>query len=518
MTFTITSMLKPEVFDHPVKAIELVETHISWVLLTGDVAYKIKKPVNFGFLDFSTLEKRQFYCNEELRLNRRLAPDLYLDVVTINGVGENIEINGKGPVMEYAVKMKQFPQSAQLDRILNKYGLDNVVIDKLAKKIARFHMSVDSANKDSSYGDLKHIQQPILENFLHIRKNIADQGINPLLEKLEYWSKQKLDEVAGVIEQRRQQGCVRECHGDMHLRNIALWKNEIVIFDCIEFNPNFYWIDVISEIAFLVMDLEDRGQDALAQRFLNSYLEITGDYEGLRLLPLYKVYRAMVRAKVDALRTGQEQPGTLEYKKTYDDFYQYLKLAERYTHKTKPCLLITHGLSGSGKTFSTRLILEKYPAIQIRSDVERKRLYQVASGSDTQTKINQGIYSAEATQTTYERLVEIARVLIGAGFSVVVDAANLKLQQRQLFGGLAKEMGVPYFILDYNASVATLRERVKQRSQIGEDMSDATLGILEHQLENHEPLLAEEKPYTISIDTDKTINVNEIVSHIYASS
>lgn len=511
----IESLQNPALYDHPVEEFEVIETHISWVLLTGQYVYKIKKPVNFGFLDFSTIDKRHFYCEEELRLNHRLAPRLYLDVVTIHGSEEHPELNGQGPVIECAVKMQQFPQSAQLDRLLAEHGLDNLVMDKLASKVAHFHLSIDPVEKKSSFGDLEHVRQPVLENFEHIRASINDQTIAPLLDKLEHWSKQQLEDLAVVFQQRKAQGFVRECHGDMHLRNIALWDDDIIIFDCIEFNKNFYWIDVISEIAFLVMDLEDREQDALAQRFLNSYLEITGDYEGLRLFRFYKVYRALVRAKVDALRTGQEKSGTQEYEQTFKDFLQYLKLAERYIHPTAPCLLINHGLSGSGKSVGTRTLLEKYPAIQVRSDVERKRLFQVIQNGDSTAAIEQGIYTAEATQKTYTRLLDIAQCLLSAGYSVIIDAANLKLQQRQQFIELAKLIRIPYFILAYKASVETLTERVKQRTQQGGDISDATLEILQHQIASYEPLSHDEKPFTIEIDTDKNIDVDGIIDHIH---
>lgn len=510
------NLQNPALYDHPITKFEVIETHISWVLLTGQYVYKIKKPVNFGFLDFSTLEKRHLFCEEELRLNRRLAPHLYLGVVSIHGSAAHPEINGQGPVIEYAVKMQQFPQAAQLDRLLAERGLDTYVLDKLAEKIAAFHLSIEPVAKDSGFGDLVHVQQPILENFEHIRASIDDQSIAALLDKLERWSKHQLKELADVIQQRKVQGFVRECHGDMHLRNIAWWNDDIIIFDCIEFNKNFYWIDVMSEIAFLVMDLEDRQQDALARRFLNSYLGITGDYEGLRLFHFYKVYRALVRAKVAALRTCQEQAGTEEYKDTFKEFLQYLKLAERYIHPTAPCLLINHGLSGSGKSFSTRLILQKYPAIQIRSDVERKRLFQTIKGSDTTNAIEQGIYTPEATHKTYSRLVDIARCLLLAGYSVVIDAANLKLNQRQLFIDLARVIHIPYFILDFQAPVPTLRARVKQRAQQGGDVSDATPEVLEHQVATYEPLSPDEKPFTIKIDTEKDIDIDEIVERIQA--
>lgn len=502
-------------FDHPVTGFEVIETHISWVLLTGQYVYKIKKPVNFGFLDFSTLEKRHFYCEEELRLNRRLAPGLYLDVVTIHGSEEHPEVNGQGAVIEYAVRMQQFPQSAQLDRIQEKHGLDKFIIDDLAGKIANFHLSLDSLEQGSRYGDLSHVRQAVLDNYEHIRTSFQDQFSAPLLDKLEDWSKQQLEELAEVIQQRKVQGFVRECHGDMHLRNIALWHDGIIIFDCIEFNKNFYHIDVMSDISFLVMDLEARGQEPLAQRFLNSYLEVTGDYEGLKLLCFYKVYRALVRAKVDALRIGQEEIGTREYDQTVEDFLQYVKLAERYIHPSTPCLLINHGLSGSGKSFGARLLLEKYPAIQIRSDVERKRLFQVAKESNSTAAVKEGIYSSEASHRTYGRLVDLADCLLNAGYSVVVDAANLKSQQRQRFIELARSINIPYFILNFKASGETLRKRVEDRAQHGSDISDATLEVLESQIAGYEPLLHDEQQFTIEIATEKDIDIERIVDHIY---
>lgn len=510
----IENLQNQALYDHAVEKFEVIETHISWVLLTGQYVYKIKKPVNFGFLDFSTLEKRHFYCEEELRLNRRLAPHLYLGVVAIHGSEEHPELGGQGPVIEYAVKMYQFPQSAQLDRVLTDQGLDVLVMDKLASKVAHFHLSLDPVNKDSGFGDISHVREPVLENFRHIRASIKDHTSSPLLDKLELWSQQQLEKLAELIQQRSAQGFVRECHGDMHLRNIALLDDDIIIFDCIEFNKNFYMIDVMSEIAFLIMDFEDRQQDILAQRFLNSYLEITGDYEGLRLLRFYKVYRALVRAKVDALRLGQEKTGTLTYDQTFKAFLQYLKLAERYTHPTAPCLLINHGLSGSGKSAGTRALLEKYPAIQVRSDVERKRLFNIADNNNSTAAIEKGIYTAKATQMTYARLLDITQCLLSEGYSVVVDAANLKLQQRQLFIELAKLIRIPYFILAYKASVETLRERVILRKQQGSDVSDATLEILQYQIENHEPLSGDEKPFVIEIDTDKNMDVDGIIDHI----
>ena len=510
----IETLQNAALYDHTVTHFEMIETHISWVILTGDYVYKIKKPVNFGFLDFSSLEKRHHYCEEEVRLNRRLAPQLYLGVVSINGSEEEPQINGTGPVIEYAVKMRQFPQSTQLDRLLAEGLLNIETMDKLAEKVAQFHLTIKTVDQQSGFGDLEHIRQPVLENFTHIRSCINENSIKLQLSILEEWTVQQLEKLADDIRQRKKQGYVRECHGDMHLRNIALWNDEIIIFDCIEFNKNFYWIDVISEIAFLVMDLEDRQQTAFAWRFLNRYLEITGDYQGLKLLYFYKVYRAMVRAKVDALRVGQEQAGTAEYNQTLSEFREYLGLAESYVKPRQPVLLVNYGLSGSGKSVGTRMLLEKFAAIQLRSDVERKRLYNVESKSHQATGVEQSIYSKEATELTYSRLKEIAEQLLSWGFSVVVDAANLKYQQRQIFVQLARALDVQCYILAYEAPEEILRQRIAQRIETGSDVSDATLKVLAHQLKTFEPLTAEEQACTLRIDTVNEIDIDKIVAHI----
>ncbi len=510
----IENLKNPEIFDHPVEEFQVIETHISWVLLTGQYVYKIKKPVNYGFLDFSSLEKRKYYCEEELRLNKRLAPDLYLEVVTINGTVDHPVINSDSMVIEYAIKMRQFPQAAQLDRCLNNAGIDFSLIDRLAKKVADFHLSIRIASHHEHFGDLLHVEQPVLENFRHIRECIKDQDSLRHLEKLENWSREQLSILSETITQRKINGYVRECHGDMHLRNIAIWQEQIIIFDCIEFNKDLYWIDVISDIAFLIMDLEERNHTALACRFLNSYLEHTGDYAGLELLQFYKVYRSLVRAKVDALRAAQEVPGSSDYEASLADFRQYLNLAERFIKPRQVVLLINHGLSGSGKSYGTQKLISMFCTIQIRSDVERKRLFAKHDQSAESNAVEQGIYTPELTRQTYDRLVALARILLAAGYSVIVDAANLQSWQRHLFIQLAAEMNVRSLILNYQASSDTLRQRVQQRAQKGSDVSDATLEVLEYQFKTRQALDNNEQNITITIDTENEIKLDEVIQKL----
>jgi aminoglycoside phosphotransferase family enzyme/predicted kinase len=507
----IRSLLKPETYDHAVHDIQLIETHISWVILTGEFAYKIKKPVNLGFLDFSTLEKRQFCCNEELRLNSRLAAEIYLQVVPIAGSPELPVLHGAGEAFEYAIKMVQFPQQAQLDNMLATGELEKHHMDAIACLVAEFHQTTSVAAEDNDYGDPQHVYHPVAENFDQIRQHIHTTKYDDQLAALEHWSETAFQTLSPVFQQRKHDGCIRECHGDMHLRNLVWFNEKPLAFDCLEFNPALRWIDTMSEVAFLVMDLQDRNQPVLAQRFLNRYLEQNGDYPGLRVLRFYLLYRALVRAKVDAIRAAQQGTGESEKREAEDEFNAYLKLAQSYTKPVKPGLIITRGLSASGKSTLTQPLLESMGAIRIRSDVERKRLFGIAANADSKAGIDQGIYSAEAGIKTYNKLEQLTAEVLAAGFSVIVDAAFLKYEQRQPFRQLADQIQIPFVILEFTASPDILRQRIRGRHA---DVSDADLSVLEHQLATTSPLHDSELSHCINIDTEKDFDVDLLVEEL----
>ena len=477
----ISTLQNPAAYSHPVTQIEVIETHISWLLLTGDYAYKIKKPICFDFLDFSSLEKRHFYCQEELRLNQRLAPALYLQVVAITGDETNAKINGDGQIIDYAVQMRQFPT----ENLLSKQNVSTAMIDELADLIAEFHTQASRISEPASdYGSLAMIERYSLSNFQNIQPLLNNAEQLQQLNRLQHWCKYELNNKALLIEQRKTQGFIRECHGDLHLGNIVLFHGKVTPFDGIEFNPALHWIDVIDEIAFLVMDLEERGLNHLAYRCLNRYLSQTGDYQGLSVLNYYLVYRALVRAKVALLSWQQHQHAQ------YLNFYQnYADLAERFIQIKPASLIITHGYSGSGKSTVSAKLAEQFSWIQLRSDVERQRLF---------ANTGQNIYSKEKTAQTYQQLAKLASEILNAGFSVIVDATFLKKQQRQLFKDLAFKQQVKFMILDLQASIEELTQRIKKRQNIGIDVSEATLEVLQQQLIEAEPLSDDEQQYVMT--------------------
>ena len=472
-----------------------IETHISHVILHGEFAYKIKKPLDLGFLDFSTLERRRFYCGEELRLNRRLAPGLYRDRVAITGSPQRPRLQGPGAAIEYAVRMRRFDQEA----LLSVHPPDRATIAEIAQRVAGFHREIEVAGPNSPHGTPQRVVEPMLENFVQIRATGVVETAQARLQRLEEWTRAQAGQLAPLLECRHREGHIRECHGDMHLGNITRYRGRLEIFDGIEFNPELRWIDTLNEIAFLVMDLQQRGLEGLAWGLLNDYLELTGDYEGVALLRFYQLYRAMVRAKVTAIRLAQADLPEDEGSALSEQFNGYLTLAERYTRAVAPVLLITHGLSGSGKSLYSGWLAERLPAIRLRSDVERQRLFSPAEGPGG--AIGEGIYTPQATQATYGRLRTLAGGLLRAGYSVICDATFLKEGQRRWFRELADELGLPCIILDLQAPVPLLRERVSTRLRQGGDASEAGLEVLEMQLASRQSLGPAERAQALTIES-----------------
>ncbi|MFE8031956.1 AAA family ATPase [Thiohalocapsa marina] len=530
----IQGLLHPGAYPHAVGEIERIETHISVVLLAGDYAYKLKKPVDLGFLDFSTLERRRDFCHEELRLNQRLAPDYYLAVVPVTGTVDAPRLGGvgpmsgpaadsasgpasgqeQGPVLEYAVQMRRFPSSA----LLTCQALDGPLVDALAARIAAFHAAVPCAPPDTPYGTPEAVIAPMRANFAHSRAVVQAGQMRGALERLARWTELRFQQLRPQIEQRRRDGFVRECHGDLHRGNIARVDGDLVIFDCIEFSPMLRWIDTISELAFLGMDLRERGETALARRLLNRYLELTGDYGGLALLRFYQVYRAMVRAKVIGIRLSQGHLQPMQRQTARDELHKYLVLARRLSLRERPWICITTGVSGCGKSWLAARLCERLPLIHIRSDVERKRLFglspeaRTSPGPDTaRTGIDAGIYGADASRRTYQRLAALARQIITAGFPVLVDATFLKAAQRGAFRALAAELGCDFRILALEAPDALLRRRVAERLAAAKDASEADLRVLDHQLKTREPLTEAERRQAVTIDTSGEPDVDALV-------
>jgi uncharacterized protein len=488
------------VLRHAVTRPNIIETHISFLVLTGAFVYKIKKAVDLGFLNFTTLESRRHFCLEELKLNRRTAGELYLDVVPIGGTIHRPGI-GIEPIFDYAVKMREFVQDALATNLLAADKLTSGDFRILAEAVASFHLRAKRAGPDTEFGQPAVILAPVLQNFAQLREMLdAAGGDQSELEWIEAWTRRQFSELQGALAFRKRNGYVRECHGDLHLGNIVRLHGGLTPFDCIEFNPELRWIDVINDVAFLLMELDYRERRDFAAQFLNQYLEITGDYEGLKLLVFYKVYRALVRAKIALLSSGPNPREAAQRAALQADYAAHIRLAQRYTHRGAGALIITHGLSGSGKTTFSQSILDLISAIRVRSDIERKRLRGMRRLMRSHSAIGRGLYTKSVTDDTYQRLADLAQSILSNGYAVIVDATFLERRHRDIFRSLAERFRVPFAIVDFKASVEELRHRLRDRERDRREASEANEAVLEHQLRIAEPLEMEELRDVIPFD------------------
>jgi aminoglycoside phosphotransferase family enzyme/predicted kinase len=498
----VDSLLQAAAYHHAVRGpIRMVETHISRVFLTGEFAYKVKKPIRLAFLDYSTLEQRRVCCNEELRLNRRYAPDMYVAVSPVAGPVATARMDGAGTTVEYAVKMRQFDQDEELDALVKAGRVEADALAALGARIAAFHELAARADPATPFGRPELVQRVALENFKELRRLPEAAVKDSILNEVERWVVAEHGRTRELLQSRRDSGFVRECHGDLHCGNVVRWNGELTPFDGIEFDPALRFVDVASDLAFLAMDLSVRGRDDLRHALLQGWLELTGDFQALRLLPRFEVYRALVRAKVAALRALQHSPGTEARLRDCGLAIRYLDWASSRARRKRPSLLLTCGYSGSGKTWLSRALATDLHALHLRSDVERKRLAGLGAMDDSRSPEDGGIYTPEYTRRTYDRLHDCAEDALRGGECIIVDAAFLKREERERMLDLGASLGLRIAILHCIAPEEVLRERVSSRSLAANDASEAGLATLRRQPGFWEDFGGAELQRTVTVDT-----------------
>lgn len=507
----IAALQDPSNFPHLVSSLRVIETHISWVILTGLFAYKIKKAVNLGFLDFSTLAKRKHFCEEELRLNSRWAPDLYLGLVPVTGSAEQPALGGDGPVIEYALKLRQFPQNAQLDRQLDTGRLGESDMRQLAETIAALHSRAPRVGFPGRRQAVSLASRPMLENF-----DVVDRATDlAIVARIRAWTESSVEALADVFVSRHMNGFVRECHGDLHLANLVRLSAGIVPFDGIEFSDELRQIDVINDVAFLAMDLFSRARQDLAAAFVNHYLERSGDYAGMSTFGLYFVYRCLTRAKVAAIRST-ERAQAERREEDLNALRHYLAVASRWVDRPRPVLVAMVGFSGSGKTWLSERLLARLPAIRLRTDVERRRLAGPVETDVPESVPGAGRYSQRARAAVYRHVLDSAASLLRSGFNVIIDAAFLSREARDEVAQLAAGLGVVYLFVETVAANDVLTERLNRRQAAHRDASEADVGVLRYQLAHFDPLDEEEKRRSITVATDAEISIDSLVKAIIA--
>lgn len=477
----------------------LIETHISTLLLAGEFVYKLRKPLALPFLDFSTAAQRRHDCDEELRLNRRTAPQLYLDVRPVLGSIDAPRIgepeHGAGAI-EWLLRMRRFDDGQLLDRLASRGALGAADVDALARTVAGFHAALPTS--PAAWGDPASVRAWALANFDPLG---ADAPV-----VLREWTEHEFSRIAPRLALRRAQGRVREGHGDLHLGNLVMLDGVPTPFDAIEFNPALRHGDTMGDAAFVFMDLWRHGLPRLAWRFASGYAERGGDHEGLALLPFFAVYRAMVRAQVAALRARQasdEAAASAARDALSRDLHVATELAA-LQHAT-PRLVLVGGLSGSGKSHVALTLLERLGAVRLRSDVERKRLAGIEADERPAPGDLARLYGPAMTLRTYARLQTLARELLRAGLNVIVDAASLRRGERDAFRALAAAERAAFSLVECTAPEAVLRERILRRMAANHDASDATPQVLDFQLGIREATAEDENVERLDTDADPAV-------------
>ena len=490
----LKSLLKPEAYPEPTYFVELLQTHVSWIFLTDTHAYKVKKPVNFGFLNFSTIDRRRFYCDEEVRLNRRLCPDIYEGVVEMRETPSGAAFHGNGAVIDYAVKMKRLPAERMLDKLVSSNQVSVVEMQNVARIIADFHKNASTSPAIAEFGHLDRIMFNWQENFEQMIP-FEDKTLSVVeREQIKAWVSRFTNENADLFRQRVDEGFIRECDGDIHLENICMTDNSIYIFDCIEFNERFRYCDTAADVAFLLMDLDFNGRPDLAGEVVKSYLEVSGDTKMMALIDYYKLYRAFVRGKVESLRLIDGGIDQLEQKRAETRAIKYFRLARGYIERSRlqPSLFITCGLMGSGKSTLTAQLSFELGIAAFDSDTVRKQLAGISFGTHVPDAYGEGLYTSKANDATYSELFCRAEVELAAGRSVIIDASFKHKEDRSRFAALAKHYTAAFIVLHVTCNELENRRRLVERTASGRSASDGRAELLESQQQEFEVPSSEE--------------------------
>jgi len=482
----LLALLSPRAYPHPVRRVELIETHVSWVLLTGEFAYKIKRPVLYTFVDQRSLERRRFFCHEEVRLNRRFAPEMYLAVCPISVRAGAAEVDGPGPVIEYAVRMREFPRTDELDQLLAAGRVEPAELRAFGSELARIHAQLPAAQPDDGWARPEALSTLILSNAAECSQAGKTLGTRHDLRALQAALGSLAESTLSLRVQRRADGRVRECHGDLHTRNIARYGARLLAFDALEFDPALRWIDVADEISFLLVDLETRQCPVHAQAFLAGYLTESGDYQTCALLPLFKAHHALVRAKIAALGT-RTAAANADRGSAPHEYEAYVESARHTLAAKRPVLVLMCGLSGSGKTWLAQRLAPALSAVHLRSDIERKRLAGLSPTDRSKSAAGEGLYAPDASRTVYRRLAECAADTLTGGYTTIVDATFGRAAERAAFRDLAQQRGVELCVVYCVAAREVLEARIVAREGRGDDASEADLPVLAWQGERFEP-------------------------------
>ena len=514
----VATLQNPQIYPEKPAEIELVQTHISAIFFAGEHVYKIKKPVNLGFLDFTSLEKRKYYCQQEVDLNRRLAKEVYLGVVEVRSHQGQISIGeGPGKVVEYAVKMKRLPQDCMMDQWLAKRAVTPKIVERIAAKIAHFHALAATSPEISKFGNIQTIRGNLEENFYQTEKYVGRALTSNLYEEIMEATRRFMDSYTPLFHKRIADGMIRDCHGDLRLQHICMGE-EIIIFDCIEFNHRFRYSDVVADLAFLLMDLDYHKQPLISADLASHYLTISRDWPLYLLLDFYKSYRAYVRAKVTSFRLDDPNISTETRSSTLKEARRYYLLSHYYAKRMNHLLLVvTGGWIGTGKSTIARALAEALGWEWLRTDVLRKELAQVSPLEHRFEEFHQGVYSPDFSQKTYQNLFERARNHLESGKSVILDASFKKQADRQMARDLARNTQADFLLIECQCSDEEIKRRLARRAWEKSEPSDGRWELLAEQKKDYDPVEGFDPDLIIFLNTERPLEecLAQIFRHLF---
>lgn len=510
----IRSLLDLRAYPEKTTTVNLLQTHVSFLFITDCFVYKIKKSVNMGFLDFTTLDRRRFYCEEEVRLNRRLCPDIYLGVVDIRETPAGAVINGKGTIIDYAVKMKRLPEERMLSRLLQEDQATPGDMKRIAATIANFHATAERGPDIDQYGSIENICYNWEENLKQLHEYVGVSLTKEQLLCISSWVKHFIDRQRDIFDLRRAEGFIRECDGDIHAGNICI-TDRIYIFDCIEFNKRFRCCDTAADLAFLLMDLDYNGKITLSRTVRDQYQNLTGDHGLSQVIDFYKIYRAVVRGKVESFRLKDPAIPGDEKDIARQRAISYFRLSRGYIvrQQLRPTVFLTCGLTGSGKSVLASALSFELGLESIIADVVRKEITGTAGGN--LSGYGEGIYDSRSNDATYRELLVQCQKVVASGSSVIVDATFRRKPDRSCFRSRAAELGAEFVLLLTQCPDDIIKERLDRRKNDPDAVSDGRWEIFQQQKEEFQPVGPEEG-LTIPIDTSLPLldNVDRVLTQL----
>lgn len=512
----VHDLLRPEAYPESPAQVTLHETHISWLFFTDSHVYKVKKPVDFGFLDFTTLEKRRYYCHREVELNRRLSPDAYLGVVEVRYASGHHAVEGPGETVEYAVQMRRSPAERMMSELLQRGELAVEHVERLADKIAAFHREAETSPEITRLGGRQAVRTNLRENFEQTERYIGATIGRAAYDDIRAFSWAFLDAYDDLLARRERHGCVRDCHGDLHTAQVCI-EDGITVLDCIEFNDRFRYSDVANDVAFMAMDLDYYRRADLSHRFIRRYVRQAGDGDLERLLPLFKCYRAYVRGKVTSFLMDDPDLTPCERRQAKGAAGRYFRLAHRYARRHRPRgLFITVGLTGTGKSVTASELARRWSLTYLASDVVRKELAGLASTEHRYEAYGAGLYAPDMSSRTYQELARRAQDLLRRGVSVVLDASFLRREYRRLALEAASSTGVDTWVILCRVSSDIARRRLETRSP-EQTVSDGRWEVYLGQLQDYQPAedVSPERVITLDTSPPREQSMSTLVAELY---